>query len=253
MDTSELRYTDKFIGDDKISTICDKIRQSDTRKLALRGNNLGPYGAKTIADCLSDNDSLQELSLEWNLIGSMGTEHIAKALEINRSLTHLDLRNNQIGSDAAIALAEVLKTNMILTTLDVRWNQIEDRGALAFKYALLERRPKLQLLITGNKVSESVMSTLFAWMNQETLEFPTHSKPTEVPEHVSSELLLRDIEGLRRELQGVYRELEELRRTYTQSVMKTTELENALCRETYRYTTLHEQYQAALLRISILN
>jgi len=120
----ELTYKDKFLGDENVKQLCDKLKFNERKKLVLRGNYIGVAGAKAIADLLSEQNSLLYLSLEWNIIGSTGAEYFAQALKSNSSLAYLDLRNNSINSEAAISLAESILKNKSLKTLDLRWNQV---------------------------------------------------------------------------------------------------------------------------------
>lgn len=252
MDTEELTFSDKFIGDEKISDLCEQLKSVKKKRLLLRGNNLGRSGAQTVADFLEQNSSVVFLSMEWNFIGSQGADCLARALTANRTLTHLDLKNNTIGSDGAIALAESLKVNMTITTLDLRWNKIDDQGALAFKYALLERRPRLQLLISGNLVSESVMSTLSVWMAKEEIEVAPLPKTPEVPPEVHRELLSKDLLELKAQISLLHGTIADLQRQLGGSLLRVTELEQALSREQYKNAQLDEQYQHTSMRLSIL-
>ncbi len=120
----DISYMDKFLGDENIAVLAEKLKVSTKRKLVLRGNSIGSTGAKSLADLVAAQDSLIHLSLEWNHIGSNGAEFFAEALLTNRSLSYLDLRNNSIGSEAAVSLAESLARNNTLRTLDLRWNQV---------------------------------------------------------------------------------------------------------------------------------
>lgn len=120
----ELTYKDKFLGDENIKQLCERLKLDERKKLVLRGNYIGVTGAKAIADLLVEQNSLVFISLEWNIIGSTGAQYFAQALLSNRSLAHLDLRNNSINNEAAIALAEAIVKNKTLKTLDLRWNQV---------------------------------------------------------------------------------------------------------------------------------
>lgn len=120
----DVSYMDKFLGDENIAMLAEKMKISLKRKLVLRGNSIGSTGAKALADLVAAQDSLIHLSLEWNHIGSNGAESFAEALLTNRSLNYLDFRNNSIGSEAAMSLADSLTHNTSLRTLDLRWNQV---------------------------------------------------------------------------------------------------------------------------------
>ncbi len=117
-------YRDKFLRDEAIKKLCDKLRIQPKRKLILRGNFIAGTGAQAIAELVATQDELTELSLEWNQLGNKGGIYFADALKTNRSLLTLDLKNNSIGSDAAISLAEAIFENPMLKTLDLRWNQV---------------------------------------------------------------------------------------------------------------------------------
>ncbi len=125
--TDEISSVDRFLGDDAIHLLCDKLKNnnlSNKRRLILRGNCVGMIGAKALSDLLKSNPSLKFISLEWNQIGSQGAKLLADALQSNQGLTHLDLRNNGINNEGAIALANSLQSNNLLQTLDLRWNQV---------------------------------------------------------------------------------------------------------------------------------
>lgn len=122
--TEDASYRDKFLRDEEIKKLCEKLRIQPKRKLILRGNFIAATGGSAIADLVATQDGLTELSLEWNQLGTKGGMHFADAIKTNRSLVTLDLKNNSIGSDAAIALAEAIVENPKLKTLDLRWNQV---------------------------------------------------------------------------------------------------------------------------------
>ena len=128
--TEDATYRDKFLRDEEIRRLCDKLRVQPKRKLILRGNFIGAGGAQAIAALVGAQDELRELSLEWNQVGTAGAMHFADALKTNRSLVNLDLKNNSIGSDAAAAIAEALAENPSLRHLDLRWNQVMCRCVL---------------------------------------------------------------------------------------------------------------------------
>lgn len=124
---------------------------------------------------------------------------------------------------------------------------------MAFKYALLERKPKLNLLITGNLLSENALSTIEAWMNKQEVEIPEIPRLPQVPRQVQDELLSKDIHELRRQITSLNSMVADLQRQLDASTLRNTELEQLLDREQYRSSHLQEQLQQAMLRISILN
>lgn len=120
----EISFLDKFLGDDSILDLCEKLEITPKKRLVLRGNQLSSNGAQAISQLISSQNALDFLSLEWNHVGSSGAIYLAEALKSNSSLTHLDLRNNRVENDAALALAESLELNDYLRKLDLRWNNV---------------------------------------------------------------------------------------------------------------------------------
>ena len=70
----------------------------------LGHNNLGPEGAKLVANYLNQNTTLQSINLEWNKIQSEGFTSIIEALynNSNSALIHLDVHSNEIESEGAV-------------------------------------------------------------------------------------------------------------------------------------------------------
>ncbi len=255
----ELSYKDKFLGDENIQFLCEKLKIDPKKKLILRGNYISTLGAKAIADLLRDQNSLLHVSLEWNQIGSTGAEYIAESLPQNRSLVYLDLRNNYIASDAAISLSTAIMKNPLLKTLDLRWNQIEDRGALSFKSCILDRKPGLQLLIQGNLLSEATIATINEWLKKrqdgvdEDLSLLKVKVNEEPPRNVTIELLQKEIYQLRQQINAYQTQINDQQRQLDNSSMRITELEQQLSYERHENLTLNETIKQLNLRISLQN
>jgi hypothetical protein len=258
----EIFFKDKFLGDENIRLLCEKLRKDPKRKLILRGNYIGTVGAKAIADLLKEQESLLHLSLEWNQIGSTGAEYLAEALLMNRSLVYLDLRNNYINSDASVALAQAIMQNTSLKTLDLRWNQIEDHGILAFKGCILDRKPSLNLLFHGNLLSETAIVTLNEWLkkgkeNEDKIDlsppYPERKENIAAPKHVTIELLNKEIAQLRQQLLHFQSNNNDLQRQLDTSLMKITEIEQQLSYEKHENLTANEVIKQLTLRLSLCN
>jgi hypothetical protein len=258
----EIFFKDKFLGDENIRLLCEKLRKDPKRKLILRGNYIGTVGAKAIADLLKEQESLLHLSLEWNQIRSTGAEYLAEALLVNRSLVYLDLRNNYINSDASVALAQAIMQNTNLKTLDLRWNQIEDHGILAFKGCILDRKPSLNLLFHGNLLSETAIVTLNEWLkkgkeNEDKIDlpapFPERKEDLSAPKHVTIDLLNKEIAQLRQQLLLFQSNNNDLQRQLDSSLMKITELEQQLSYEKHENLTANEVIKQLTLRLSLCN
>ena len=95
------------------------------QELYLGDNNIGPDGAKYLAEALRhSNCKLQTLDLSDNNIGDDGAKYLAEALRhSNCKLQTLHLGNNNIGDAGAEAFADVLRyDNRTLKTLNLYGN-----------------------------------------------------------------------------------------------------------------------------------
>lgn len=81
--------------------------------LRLDQNNIGDEGACAIGRALSRNNNscLFNLELKGNSIGPLGARGIAEALIVNHSLEALGLNDNPIGDKGVVAIAEALRIN----------------------------------------------------------------------------------------------------------------------------------------------
>ena len=124
--------------------------------LSLYQNQIGPEGAKAIADALKSGTAVSHLRLDGNDIGDEGAIAIAEALQSGISVvTDLNLRYNQIGKEGAIAIAKALKSGTVLTTLHLGSNNIGDDGARAIAGALSSGTSVLTTLGLGsNKIGD---------------------------------------------------------------------------------------------------
>ena len=125
--------------------------------LSLYQNQIGPEGAKAIADALKSGTAVSNLELYGNDIGDEGSIAIAEALQSGMSVvTGLNLRYNQIGKEGAIAIAKALKSGTsVLITLHLGSNNIGDDGARAIAGALSSGTAVLTTLGLGsNKISD---------------------------------------------------------------------------------------------------
>ncbi len=109
--------------------------------LDLSDNNIGPEGAKALADGSLTN--LVELDLSENNISDEGIEALAKG-ESLKNLTSLHLNCNSIGNKGAKALAKSEKLKN-LTDLNLDTNGIGSEGAKALASGSLTSLTKLCL------------------------------------------------------------------------------------------------------------
>ncbi|CAJ1406730.1 unnamed protein product, partial [Effrenium voratum] len=129
-------------------------------ELDLGKKNLGPDGARGLADGLQGLAQLQQLSLNLreNKIGSDGARALAESLRGLAQLQQLtlDLRKNEIGLDGLRSLVEGLRGLVQLQqlTLDLECNEIGPDGARGLADGLqgLAQLQQLTLNLWGNKI-----------------------------------------------------------------------------------------------------
>jgi len=104
------------LQDEGATVLAKWLAQSDCPlvEVFLGSNNIGPSGAKALAEALPTNTTLTKLYLECNRIQEAGAEVFTQVLttqEENKSciiLKHLYCDNNEIGKDASKRLAQAL-------------------------------------------------------------------------------------------------------------------------------------------------
>jgi len=284
---TEIAVLDKFLDNNEIDNLMDRLRKSPKTKLVLRGNCLSAEGAHIIAEYLKSEESeLVELVLEWNQLGSTGCKVLADALQFNTSLKLLDLRNNNIKSEGALALAHALESNTSLRSLDLRWNQIDDKGSQAFKPYLLQRKPPLKLQMGGNHLTHAGSVVLQGWLAGEDDEIvagpiddaenisPEEQNSTRAASRLSSPLstnnqlnvtsgggrgvleaqnlrLQKETAALRQQCKTVQEEASSLNKQLEISAVSVTELEHKVLQVQFRASQAEEQLHSAHARISV--
>lgn len=94
--------------------------------IGLGRNNIGPAGAKDIAESLHNNLSLVTLDLRFNRIGNIGLSHLLESLEFNKTLLKLNIENNfitSIGIEQFIIKLRILFSNDKLNLLYVSFEK----------------------------------------------------------------------------------------------------------------------------------
>lgn len=258
----DLAVLDKFLGDEGVADLCDRLMKKPCKRLILRGNCLGESGAATMAEYIAKSEDLEELSLEWNQIGSSGAKHLARALERNVSLEKLDLRNNAIRNDGAVALAEALKINKSITELDLRWNKVEDAGAMAFKSAILERIPRLTIHFSGNHLTGPVSTQIDNWLDgdfddlvageSKSFNELNFARSTE-SQNARDNMMKAEAVQLRKDMIKLQEQVSSLNKQLESSAIKVTETEQAVLKESFRADSVEEQLRSANLRITQFN
>lgn len=119
------------------------------KTLNLSRNSLGKEGAKTLAEAIMPNQTLEMLDISKNYIGVSGAQAIAKAIRNHKSLIFLNLFNNKISFDGAKAVAEeVLAHNTTLECLELGHNRTRDKGLKSIIDGL-SKNPGSKLKILG--------------------------------------------------------------------------------------------------------
>ena len=102
-------------------------------KFNISDNSLCTAGAKTLAECLKDNQVITELNIANNHLGKVGTAWdaesdmsgliaISSAIPTMGALEKFDISDNDIRAEGARALAEALKDNAIMKVLNIASN-----------------------------------------------------------------------------------------------------------------------------------
>jgi len=129
--------------------------------LSLDGNDVGPEGAKALADALRANAVLTSLNLTYNRIGPEGAKAIAEALGSGKAvLTSLDLSFNQLGPEGGKAVAEALPFMAVLTHLDLSGNELDAEAGKALASALAANAVLKKLDLRVNHLGEAAEQTV---------------------------------------------------------------------------------------------
>ncbi len=172
---------DMDLNDTDIEKLCEVLESNTTvRELDLSQNNIGPKGAKALADTLhkkvkNGTEKLVCLDLRLNHIGSQGTAAIANALfdsqkvekiELygnnickngtkpcdkgieatgqlllhNSSLIYLDISSTGINAESIEPIAKALGVNTTLQCLSISYNKIGAKGITKIAEALKKNR-----------------------------------------------------------------------------------------------------------------
>jgi len=116
---------------------------------------IGPKGAGTLADALSQNVVLQELLASGQAIGDEGACHLARALQQGSCLQILDLRSNGISEVGVKALAEALgHEGAGLQSLKLAQNNITDAGCHHLALMLRDNLSLTELSLQRNSIGE---------------------------------------------------------------------------------------------------
>lgn len=136
LDTVEINFHDKYIGDAGAITLADKLsRLTQLKTLILYTNRIGDTGMDALALALPAQ--LETLDLGSNIFEEIGANALASALPRLTQLKVLRLTgNNNIGSNGVAALMSALSGLANLETLELGILVMKETGASALAASL---------------------------------------------------------------------------------------------------------------------
>lgn len=121
---------------------------SISQSICLNGNDIGPSGARALAQKLGPVSSLRCLDISGNAIGDKGLKEFADCLVAQSSLTSLDLFDCGIGSQGLKAFATSISRNNRFESVDLRQNPaLAVNAADAFEALRTTLRTNRKLLV----------------------------------------------------------------------------------------------------------
>lgn len=122
-------------------------------ELRLGINQLGPQGARSIAEVLNLT-LLKTLIIRYNHIGNEGLNHLCIAMQKNHTITALHLPSCKITENGADDLSAVLQMNNTLLSLDLRDNFLESAGTERIASGLRQNSTLTYLDLNGNSIGD---------------------------------------------------------------------------------------------------
>ena len=125
---------DRALGDDGAEEVARYLSQEHGyshrhRAIGLQHNDIGPRGARALAESLAGLPHLDEVAIYSNRIGVEGAKWLAGTVRSCRTLRVLDLGGNDIGDAGCIALAEAIVGHPSMEELHLDHNGICMDGA----------------------------------------------------------------------------------------------------------------------------
>ena len=95
----ELNLSSLFLGESSATLIAEWIKNKEIRvsKLKLNQNQLGDKGLKSLAQALSQSDSIYFVDFSQNGISNRCASSLYEMLRFNESIVHLDI-GSTVGS-----------------------------------------------------------------------------------------------------------------------------------------------------------
>jgi len=165
------------IDDAGVATIARLLKVNKALKAVnLAGNNIGPEGAKKLADSLEDPSGggagLLALNLNGNPIGDTGGMAIATMLKTNKKLNNLDVGDCDLGMKSVVSIAAALKgepdvePNLTLQVLNMenpRINSVQEEGVGHVARMLAVNTGLRELKLGKNSVRDLGVESLVAY------------------------------------------------------------------------------------------
>ena len=160
---NNVQLEELHLFNNKLQSSCTVIlqalkRNSNLKKLNLKGNNMTGKVVYDLADVITNNTSLEALLLDGNNLQSC-VDVIFHSLKRSSNLKILDLDNNSLSEEATNDLADVIRSNTGLEQLSLSNNNLR-----ASADVLLETLSAISTLkrldLSGNNMSGAVVNEL---------------------------------------------------------------------------------------------
>ena len=132
---------DRGLGDDGAEEVARYLSQERGyshrhRAVGLQHNDIGPRGARALAEALASLPKLDEVAMYSNRIGGEGARWLARMVKSCPTLRVLDVGGNGIGDAGCIALAEAIVNHPSMEELHLDHNGIGAEGAMGLLGAM---------------------------------------------------------------------------------------------------------------------
>ena len=167
---TSLDLSHNMLSATEVKVLTDElITSASMTSLDISNNGMGDEGVKTICEALKKNKTLKVLALNASKvtggeIGPQGAKYLAEMLGVNASVTQIDLSGNYLGDEGAKALAPAIAINASVTSVDVGFNSITQAASLELLAAMKGKHmvsigmASCELGVKGSKVVAAMIS-----------------------------------------------------------------------------------------------
>jgi len=152
-DIQQLELEGRDLALASMCILAPSIKTNSLTSLTLAETNVGPHGARILAEALSTCNNVVTVSIQDSKIGTDAASLVFAALCNNTSIRELNLDYNVIGSKV------VIKLPANLTHLDLSNNCVGDEGTAQLAKYIKKSHPLKQLLLSGNEGISTVSLT----------------------------------------------------------------------------------------------